>query len=520
MENKEFEDIIKNILKDAHNQGKLNEGFDRNEFMGAARKAAMQDIGDEFVPLGKSKFEKGMDTDEFISDLERQNLGLPNDEKELEKLAKSLDTKKKHEKAFGAGSINETGEWNGDAEDMQMIRSLKINLEMVRDNLNPGLTMEIGEIKGFDKYQGPYADIKINGEPFTAWLIDGDMLWIEDFPIDNTSGEGKRAGFEGFPHDVAIAINKQYSILSHMNEGEESEIELPHFDTKSLYHYLKDAFYTLKDYDYAEAAQILEKTMKRDFKIEGINLNEVSPYIENPNVNTKTKISRPKDAEGQPITLMARVEDLKTGAVGKVARFGVNGNGQLVVDIHWIAGDAPKGKSLPTDIVVRDTQRVVREDEMEEGMGHSHTIGHGKNAKPEGYPETLLEDDLEEGDGHSYTIGKGTNAKPANYPEDLEEDFDFAAAERQHHDMEYFNDAESLVGKEIKIINMDEISDKLFGNNKRIASILDGIKEEIASHRIKNNIIVATDNMDTEWLFDVVDTDGDTIKLEFTGIAK
>ena len=220
MENKEFEDIIKNILKDAHNQGKLNEGFDRNEFMGAARKAAMQDIGDEFVPLGKSKFEKGMDTDEFISDLERQNLGLPNDEKELEKLAKSLDTKKKHEKAFGAGSINETGEWNGDAEDMQMIRSLKINLEMVRDNLNPGLTMEIGEIKGFDKYQGPYADIKINGEPFTAWLIDGDMLWIEDFPIYNTSGEGKRAGFEGFPHDVSIAINKQYSILSHMNEGE------------------------------------------------------------------------------------------------------------------------------------------------------------------------------------------------------------------------------------------------------------------------------------------------------------
>ena len=77
MENKEFEDIIKNILKDAHNQSKLNEGFDRNEFMGAARKAAMQDIGDEFVPLGSSRFEKKMDTDEFISDLERQNLGLP-----------------------------------------------------------------------------------------------------------------------------------------------------------------------------------------------------------------------------------------------------------------------------------------------------------------------------------------------------------------------------------------------------------------------------------------------------------
>ena len=53
--------------------------------MGAARKAAMQDIGDEFLPLGSSRFEKKMDTDEFISDLERQNLGLPNDEKELEK---------------------------------------------------------------------------------------------------------------------------------------------------------------------------------------------------------------------------------------------------------------------------------------------------------------------------------------------------------------------------------------------------------------------------------------------------
>ena len=198
---------------------------------------------------------------------------------------------------------------------------------------------------------------------------------------------------------------------------------------------------------------------------------------------------------------MARVEDLKTGAVGKVARFGVNGNGELVVDVHWITDNAPKGKSMPTDIVIRDTQRVVREDEMEEGMGHSHTIGHGENAKPEGYPETLQEDGIEEGIGHSHTIGKGTNAKPANYPENLEE-------------------SKKLLGKKIVVENMEPIHVKLFGNKKRFDSILDSINEEFENLRVVDNSLSATDNLGTEWLFNISKVDAGSVKLIYTGIGK
>lgn len=512
MENKEFENIIKNILKESHNQGKLNEDifgygdddedlgayssdFDKDEFMGDAMKAAMQDIGSEFEPLGKSKFEKNLDPKEFISDLERQNLNLPSDKAERNKLQKAIDTKKKHEKMFGAGSMNE-----------------------------------------------------------------------------------------------------------------EEGIELPHFDTKSLYHYLKDAFYYLKDYDYAEAAQILEKTLNRDYGFTGIKLNEVSPYIENPNVNKASKISRPKDAEGQPITLMARVEDLKTNAVGKVARFGVNSKGELMVDVHWITTPAPTGKSLPTDIVVRDTQRVVREDEIEEGMGHSHTIGRGQNLKPSNYPKNLKRNDLNESvdpqtldlwwsdlhpldrveiskkhfpekhysditsddiiqmfdkrndieenldnaqpaqksgkvylvvddafnrSHYQHLIGKTfdnppsyATVKPVNPDDvdaeskikyDLDEKYDFAGEERAYHDMQDYKEKESYTGKEVGFDNMEQLWNMVYPDRTKMKSIFQSVKDELANHRVVNKIVTAKDNMDKTWRFKITDVNDNFIGLTFIG---
>lgn len=460
MENKDFENIIKNILKESHNQGKINEdifgygdddedlgayssNFDKDEFMGDAMKAAMQDIGSEFEPLGKSKFEKNLDPEDFMSDLERQNLNLPSDKAERNKLQKAIDTKKKHEKMFGAGSMNE-----------------------------------------------------------------------------------------------------------------EQEIELPHFDTKSLYHYLKDAFYYLKDYDYAEAAQILEKTLNRDYGFTGTKLNEVSPYIENPNVNKDSKISRPKDAEGQPITLMARVEDLKTNAIGKVARFGVNSNGELMVDVHWITTPAPTGKSLPTDIVVRDTQRVVREDEIEEGMGHSHTIGRGQNLKPSNYPKNLKRNDIEENldnaqhaqksdkvflvvddafnrSHYQHLIGKTfenppahATVKPVN-PEDvdaeskikydLDEKYDFAGEERAYHDMQDYKEKESYTGKEVGFDNMEQLWNMVYPDRTKMKSIFQSVKDELANHRVANKIVTAKDNMDKTWRFKITDVNDNFVGLTFIG---
>ena len=66
-------DLRKSVRKYIfENLGKWT-GFDSKEMMGVAKQAAMQDIkssGEEFVDLGKSKFEKDLSIEDMINDLE------------------------------------------------------------------------------------------------------------------------------------------------------------------------------------------------------------------------------------------------------------------------------------------------------------------------------------------------------------------------------------------------------------------------------------------------------------------
>jgi hypothetical protein len=92
-----------------------------------------------------------------------------------------------------------------------------------------------------------------------------------------------------------------------------------------------------------------------------------SPKISS--LNEKTKINRPKDAEGTDITLRTRVEDLETGNVGKVFRFGADDFGKLTVHVEWLGefgGRIPQSITYPDKIVVRDNNRIVREDAIME----------------------------------------------------------------------------------------------------------------------------------------------------------
>lgn len=84
--------------------------FDRTEFDGPAKNTAKTDIegsGEEFVDLGDSEHEKNMDPEDFKSDLERANLRLPSDEKEVAKIQKDLDAKKKARSSMRGFSLNE-----------------------------------------------------------------------------------------------------------------------------------------------------------------------------------------------------------------------------------------------------------------------------------------------------------------------------------------------------------------------------------------------------------------------------
>lgn len=107
--------------------------------------------------------------------------------------------------------INETGEWD-ESEGKEWKKALKKILKEVKEYINDDVEFTILNIKGFDMYQGPYANIKINDSNFTVWMCEyEDNIWIEDFPIDNMSDENTVEGFMGSAGDVADVINKIFS---------------------------------------------------------------------------------------------------------------------------------------------------------------------------------------------------------------------------------------------------------------------------------------------------------------------
>ena len=87
--------------------------FDSLEFKTNAKNAAIEDIEKEFgkntfQDIGKNKYEKGKTEKEFSDEVDRANLDLPSDKKELERIKKMQSDKEDHENKFGKGSLNET----------------------------------------------------------------------------------------------------------------------------------------------------------------------------------------------------------------------------------------------------------------------------------------------------------------------------------------------------------------------------------------------------------------------------
>lgn len=102
--------------------------------------------------------------------------------------------------------INETGEWSNDEEGVEWIKSLKHDVKEIESQVDG---FKVISVKGFDKYQGPYATVKIHGNIYDIWTTENG-LWIEDFPFDNTSDEDKRPGFEGDVLDIIDMLNHSH----------------------------------------------------------------------------------------------------------------------------------------------------------------------------------------------------------------------------------------------------------------------------------------------------------------------
>ena len=63
----------------------------------------------------------------------------------------------------------------------------------------------------------PIAILSINGDKYQAWMDDGNRLWINNFPINNSPSE-EHKGFLGFPTEISYAIYKNYEENKNKNK--------------------------------------------------------------------------------------------------------------------------------------------------------------------------------------------------------------------------------------------------------------------------------------------------------------
>lgn len=99
--------------------------------------------------------------------------------------------------------------------------------QALHDDLNEILEaipnyFDITDIRLFDKYQGPYAMIRISGKPYKIWTISdaGFMgLFISNYPIDNTSmfDDVSPPGFRGRTDEIVDVILNPGNYLQTQN---------------------------------------------------------------------------------------------------------------------------------------------------------------------------------------------------------------------------------------------------------------------------------------------------------------
>ena len=105
-------------------------------------------------------------------------------------------------------NLNETGEWSDDEDDIAWKKSLRNEIEQISDETHEKL--KLIDVRGFDKYQGPYAIVDIDGKRYKVWTMEEQgQLWIEGYPVDNTSGEGTKAGFQGNAFDIIKMLGQK-----------------------------------------------------------------------------------------------------------------------------------------------------------------------------------------------------------------------------------------------------------------------------------------------------------------------
>lgn len=70
------------------------------------------------------------------------------------------------------------------------------------------------------------------------------------------------------------------------------------------------------------------------------------------------------------------------------------------------------------------------------------------------------------------------------------------------------------------ILNFLEITEMIGDENERILALFKDIRKELDAKNIRNNMVIASDDRDTQWIFDVYKEENGFYYLEYTGTAK
>lgn len=354
MNKEQIREEIQKLLYENYGNLGIWSDFDRNKMNGEAMRAAMQDMksaGEEFTPLGKSKFDKDLNIEDMISDLELAKLNLPKDSKKMNVLQHQIN----HLKRMGAGSLNESQTRTKPITNMTFDLAKEM-FEFLDSN---------GEHALVSKYKGVATDTDLSGI-IGAWATTRGSLEeiLDDY--------WKRHKF--------IYKNRKEAF----SELEEN-INIDGIDTTNLYKFLQDGIHQMlsKGMNEAQIAQTLENALNKHFVVSPKNAKNLN---EEP-INEYYTPSYEDYAD--------EMQELMDPAITYTNKEFVN----LFGTIHAILHSREMNKIADE---LRNRGFDIEKD-IEEGIGISQTIKNSMNAKP-----TINQ----EGIGISKTIKKGMNIKP------------------------------------------------------------------------------------------------------------
>ena len=345
---------------------KLQESsFDDLE-LGDAMRAAEEDMknsGENFTPLGASKFEKDPKFKEkFTAALNRANLELPSDEKEIKDLAQTMKNRKSHEEKFGVGSLIGAGSLN--ETEIEHIKdangkAIKLGSQVQHEN------GAIGYVKSFMVGDDKNMLVKVNwvGSKKAEPIVSPEKIIVKQKEksleeLNKSTYNNAAAGALG-KGDKDLALD----FLSHSNE---MGIE----DDKEAYEASRYMFFSNLQQIRRQAGLILD-----------MDESEIQEILENGHDWAQDHIATAKESIDQVFDFL--MNETSSGDMWKY------------VDLE------------------------DREDEegIEEGIGLSHTVGKGTNEKPVNYPEELMRESIKNALSEAFANYTSTsaNARPVSF---------------------------------------------------------------------------------------------------------